>query len=112
VEMILDRADVAPDTTDRDGRSALSWATERGHTRIVEILLQRCSIIQDTIMANPASQIALTRISEKQYLGAQKRPLESQGLVPQSESSGGSIDPFATEPSELSQRPSKRSRGS
>jgi len=39
VAMLLEREDIGPNIPDKYGQTALSWAAERQHTRIVDLLL-------------------------------------------------------------------------
>ena len=110
--MLLDREDITLDIVDKDGRTALSWAVERGHTRIVEILLLKCSFNKGIVRADLTSQTSLTHTPEEQYVGALKRRLENQGSIPQSAEANCSTGPFLAKLSEPFKRPSKKIRRS
>jgi len=112
VKMLLEREDITLDTADGDGRTALLWATERGHIIIEEMLLERCSAGQDIVMTGLTGQMALIQTTEKQHGGVVKRRLGDRGSISQSGGSNRSIDLFPAEPSESHQPPSKRVRRS
>jgi len=134
VATLLGRKDVARDAKDKDGRTPLSWAAIGGHESLVRMLLEQEGITPDTadeggrtplswaricghfgvvgrlFIWHVTSQRALTQTPEKRRGGAIKRRLGNQNSVSQSVGSNSSRDLSLAEPSETSQRPSKRIR--
>ena len=110
VEMFLEREDVAPDTDDKGGRTPLWWADICGRIKVVKMLRERCNLSHDIVTTDPTGQTALVRTSEKRLAGAVKRRYRDQDSVPHSVGSNCSRCHAPGEPSESSQRPSKRIR--
>ena len=48
IKLLLEQEGVTPNTTDKEGRTPLSWAAEKGHDDIVKMLLGREDITPET----------------------------------------------------------------
>ena len=111
VKTLLELEDPTPTTAYNGGRAPLSSAAKGTDPSIVEMLPEQYRINRDIMMNNLTGQTALIWTLEK-HGGALKPQPEDQELLPQAAGGNNLTDLFLPEPSESSQRPSKRIRRS
>ena len=111
VKTLLELEHLTPATAYIRGRAPLSSAANGIDFSIVEMLLKQYHINRDIVMNDLTNQTALIWTPER-HGGAPNPQSEDQELLPQAAGGNSSIDLSLPEPSESSQRPSKRIRRS